>query len=218
MTDGTAVDSVELEPRRRRPLSRSSWAVLCVVAVLAIGALVAWPLGGWDTVDRHDAVVPEHPLGEPFAGQHFTTTVHGAWTGVEHPNGISEPSEGMQYLFVVADVRNEWIASDSAAVRLLAFTRETAELDVDTPRVQIVSDGTSGLVLPPGVTTRLRFTWEVPTGTFAPGDRLVLGIVDGPPSRAVLSNDVFWHDDRVVVTTAVVLGASRDLDPIGGLG
>src|SRR5690606_8346067 len=75
-----APPAVAEAPRRRRP-GRAVIVTGAVVLALAAGALVAIPLGGWDTVELESAVVPTMEAGETYLGTHYSVRLEEAWVG-----------------------------------------------------------------------------------------------------------------------------------------
>lgn len=199
-------------PRRRRP-GRLVLTAGAVVLALTAGALIAIPLGGWDTVDLESAAVPELPLGEEYRGRHYSVRIEGAWVGDTLPDAFDEPDEGMTFVVVRAALRNEWREPDSAARSVITFDA-LEQLDrVDrSALVRVAADGVYPSSLSPGVETEVLLRWEVPVGTVAAGEPLVLGIVDGRPDRAILYSGTAWRDERVVVETTVVPRPARELE------
>lgn len=184
-----------------------------IVVVVAAGALAAIPLGGWDTVDLESAVVPELSLGEEYTGRHYSVRVEEAWVGDRLPDEFDEPEEGMTFVVVRAAVRNEWREPDTRVRAALTFDAlELVDRLDRSALVRVAADGAYPATMPPGVETELLLRWEVPVGSVAAGEPLVLGIIDGRPDRAILYSGTAWRDERVVVETTVVPRPSSELE------
>ncbi|MFT4284701.1 MAG: hypothetical protein QM598_07710 [Protaetiibacter sp.] len=208
MTDAVAAPVT----RRRRP-GRAAVVAGAVVLALGAGALVAIPLGGWDTVSLQSAVVPELPPGESYHGRHFSVSVEDVWVGDTLPDDYEEPEEGMTFVVVRAVVRNEWREADTRSDELLTFDALDALPRLDrSASVRIAADGTFTSVLPPGVETEVLMRWEVPLGSVGVGEPIVFGVVDGRPDRAVLYSGTAWRDERVMVQATRVPVSSTELE------
>ncbi len=184
-----------------------------VVAALAAGALVAIPLGGWDTVELESKVVPELAIGDEYVGRHYAVRIEEAWVGDQLPDDYDEPDEGMTFVVVRAQVRNEWREPDTQVRKVLTFDAIEALPPVDRGAlVLLTSDGTYPATMSPGVDAGVLLRWQVPVGSVRAGEPLVLGVIDGRPERAVLYSGTAWRDERVMVQTTVVPRPSTELE------
>jgi hypothetical protein len=211
MTD--AADPASATPRRRR--RPSGWVIGAGAAVLAVtaGALVAIPLGGWDTVELESAVIPELPVGEEYLGTHYSVRIEGAWVGDVLPDEYDVPDEGNTFVVVRAMLRNEWREADTQARKTLTFDAlDELEAFDRSPLVRVADDGTYLTTMSPGVDMAMLLRWEVPADSVAVGEPLTLGVVDGRPDRAILYSGTAWRDERVVVQTTVVPSPSSELE------
>lgn len=196
---------------RRRPMA--AIVAAGAVVLLGAGALVAIPLGGWDTVALQSAAVPELAPGETYEGRHYSVSVADAWVGDTSPNEYETPEDGMTFVFVRATVRNEWREPDTAVSRLLTFDAlDGLESFDQRATVRVVADGAPASTMQPGVETEVLLRWEVPAGSVSAGSPLALGVVDGRPDRAVLYSGTAWRDERTVVEVVVVPKPSDRLD------
>ena len=102
------------------------------------GGVAAIPLGGWDTVELQSAVLPEHPIGEPYPGHRVSTAIDDVyltddlmlgWTPIErntrlialegrkcYPTGLRVFANIGQRLLYVHDAQHR--ASDHARDRV----------------------------------------------------------------------------------------------------
>ncbi len=196
---------------RRRP-GRDGLVAGGVVLALAVGAVAAIPLGGWDTVELGSAAIPELAAGEMYEGRHYSVRLDRAWVGDVVPDEYDAPEEGMTYVLVRATVRNEWREPDSAATELLSF--DALELLPRPERradLRIASDGVYAGILPPGVDMDVLLRWEVPAGSVRVGEPIVFGVTDGRPERAVLYDGTAWRDEHTAVRATLVPDPSEEL-------
>jgi hypothetical protein len=199
-------------PRRRRP-GRGAVAAGAAVAALVAGAVVAIPLGGWDTVELESAAVPELALGAEYTGRHYAVRIEEAWVGEVLPDDYDEPDEGMTFVVVRAMLRNEWREPDTRAKGVLTFDALDELPSIGRQAlVRVASDGTYLSTMPPGVELEMLLRWQVPVGSVEAGEPLVLGVVDGRPDRAILYSGTAWRDERVMVQTTVVPRPSSELE------
>lgn len=187
-----------------------------VAAAVAAAGVIAIPLGGWDTVELQSAVIPEHPVGEPFAGPRLSTAIDEVYLTDEHPDGYTEAEPGEEFLVVVATLEN---VTDEPQVPLgtrgfYAFTvpgvyglRDRLEFSDYSTRLE--RDGTNGSVLSPGVPDTLLFTFPVPRGAFDPGDELRIGLTDATPEEAEIYEGTRWARAHVAVEVPIVIGDER---------
>lgn len=183
-----------------------------IVLAIAGSAVVAIPLGGWDTVELASARIPELPLGENYQGRHYSVRVEGAWVGDAMPDDYDVPDDGMTFLVVRAVVRNEWREPDGAVAELLRFDAQQQLTRMDRrAQVRVWVDGSFSSSMPPGVETEVLLRWELPAGSVVAGEPLVLGVLDGRPEAAVLYSGTAWRDERVVVQTTVLPRGSEEL-------
>ncbi|QNO38593.1 hypothetical protein H4J02_06230 [Protaetiibacter sp. SSC-01] len=199
-------------PRRRRP--GPGWFIAGgVVLALAAGALVAIPLGGWDTVELETAAVPELPAGDIYEGRHYSVRLDEAWVGDVMPDEYDVPEEGMTFVVVRAMLRNEWREPDAAGTRLLSFAALEELPNVDRRAdIRVASDGVYSGVLPPGVDMEVLMFWEVPVGSVRAGEPIAFGVTDGRPDEAVLYSGTAWRDEHTAVQTTLVPRPSGELE------
>ncbi|MGN6273222.1 MAG: hypothetical protein ACTHMQ_09050 [Protaetiibacter sp.] len=211
MTDAAPAASAA-PPVRRRP-GRATVVVGAVLLALAAGAVIAVPLGGWDTVELESAHVPTMAAGEEYPGTHYAVRVEEAWVGDVLPEEYDTPEDGHTFVIVRAVLRNQWREADTQARSALTFDAlDALESFERSALVRVAADGTYLTTMPPGVDVEVLMRWEVPSGSVAPGDPLTLGVIDGRPDRAVLYSGTAWRDERVVVETTVVPRPSEELE------
>ncbi len=211
MTDAGPAASVEA-PRRRRP-GRATIIVGALVLALAAAAVVAIPLGGWDTVELESAAVPELGVGEQYLGTHYSVRIEEAWVGDVLPDDYDTPEDGMTFVVVRAVMRNEWREADTRSRAVLTFDAlNELEPFARSALVRTAADGTYLTTMPPGVDMEVLLRWEVPTASVAVGEALTIGVIDGRPDRAILYSGTAWRDERVVVQTTIVPRPSEEVE------
>jgi hypothetical protein len=190
--------------------------VLIVGGVLVAAGLVAIPLGGWDEVELQSAVVPEQPIGQPYAGHRMSTAIDDLYLTDEHPDGFTEPDPGTRFLVVVATLEN-LTDEPQGALGSKGFYSFTIPgyLELDTVlgagdnSMRLLRDGTSGSTLSPGVPDTVQFVFVVDAGLFADGDELRIGLTDATPEEADLFDGTRWARPYVAVEVPVVLRDER---------
>lgn len=189
--------------------------VLVVAGALVVAGLVALPLGGWDEVELRSAVIPEQPVGQPYAGHRLSTAIDDVFLTDEHPDGFTEPDPGTTFLIVEATIEN---LTDEPVVPLgtrgfYAFTLPGV-LDLDTPLPdeywpRLVRDDGNLSTLNPGVPDTVQFVFAVEDGLFAEGDEVRVGLTDATPEAADLYDGTRWARPKVVVEVPVVIRDER---------
>jgi len=102
------VDEAPVAPPAARGRLPWRWIVpvAAVLAALVVAAVVAIPLGGWDTVRLRSAIVPEYETGEAFAGNRFAISPVSAELADEHPDEYTEAEPGERWLLLRLDAEN----------------------------------------------------------------------------------------------------------------
>lgn len=190
--------------------------VIVAGGVLAAGALVAIPFGGWDTVQLRSAQVPEQPIGQPYEGARLSTAIDDVYLTDEHPDGYSEAEPGFTWLVVVATMENE---VDLPQVPLgtrdfWAFTVpgviELGEsLSLSDVSTLLTRDGSFGPILQPGVPDTVAFVFAVRRDLFADGDEVRIGLTDAEKQDAEVFDGIRWWRPRVVAEVPVVMRDER---------
>lgn len=194
-----------------------AWLPVGITAgVVGAAALVAIPLGGWDTVELQSAVIPEHPVGEPYRGHRVSTAIDEVFLTDEHPDGYTEPEPGEEFLVVVATLENvtaepQYPFGDG---RFYAFTVPGLYGLGDDVRladywVRLERDGTTGTILGPGVPDTVQFVFRVDDESFEPGDEVAIGLTDAYPEEAEIYDGTRWVRAHVAVEVPVVIGGDR---------
>jgi hypothetical protein len=185
--------------------------VIVIVAVAAVGGLVAIPLGGWDTVDLVSDDIPEQPLGQPYVGAQWTIAIDDLYLSDTHPDGFTELDPGQVVLVVVATMENmrDEPAYPISGSALYPFTIPGVVVldelvDVDY-QVYLARDESFGPLLNPGVPDTVEFFFTVPVSQFHGGDELRIGIPDGTAEEADLFEGTRWVDVHVAAEVVVPL-------------
>lgn len=175
---------------RRVPL------LVWIVAPVLLAALIAWPLGGWDTVTLVSRTLPQFASNQTLHGHRFDIRIDDAWVSDVHPAyGAADPDDHEQYLIVTATVTNttrdvatssdlrEYIAPQVPGVDLTGF----GSLDY-----VLAADASTLPELNPGLPRDLELVYTVPAGTVKPGDDLRIDLSDALSRQSFLSYGLFW--------------------------
>lgn len=165
-------------------------------AVAAVAGLIAWPLGGWDTVELQSTKIPDAAAGQVVKGHQFSVALDSAEITDVNPNGFEEPPAGWEYLVLTVEVTNETaktelsgdlgdnyfgvVTLDEGALGWGSTALDSSGYDARADPY-LVSDGTFLPDLQPRLPTELVLSFEVPVGQWTPGDELTIGIVDRFP-------------------------------------
>lgn len=189
---------------RLRRLAARVPAVARIALVVALAALVAWPLGGWDTVTLTSRVIPSYDAGETFRGHRFDVTVGGLRLSDTHPAGY-EAGDDETFLILTVDVLN--ISSEATGPAPLdgLIVADDPRLDGLHGSYILAMDGTTSPELNPGLPRELEIVWSVDPALFADGDTVHFRLRDAIPRKALLYSGTAWSDyfeagvaDRVV--------------------
>lgn len=190
--------------------------VIAVAGVLAVGGLVAVPLGGWDTVALQSRVVPAHGVGETYVGNRLATSIDAVYLTDENPDGYSEPDPGETYLVVEATMQNMTLepqqplgTRDFYAFTVPRVLALGAAIDPGAYWVYLERDSTYLPALNPGVPDTVLFFFAVPDDWFAGGDEVVVGITDANPEAADIYLGTRWVDPRVVGNVTLTIEDER---------
>ena len=191
-----------------------------VAAVAIAGGLVAWPLGGWETVELESTKVPDVAPGTLVEGRQFSVQVDDAGITDVHPDGFSEPEPGWEYLVmsmtvITMTVETELSLSigdgffgivtvDDGVVGFGTTNLDSTGYEVSGDAF-LVADGTSLPDLQPRLAAPLRMVWEVPTGTWSEGDTITVGVVDRTPYEQTLSTGTGYSRPTVIATIDLTL-------------
>ncbi len=195
-----------------RAAVRAWMPVIVAAGVLAVGGVVAIPLGGWDTVRLESAVIPEHPIGQPYAGSRLSTAIDDIYLTDEHPDGFSEAEPGHRWLVVVATMENLldapeiplgtssfWAFTIPAVIELGSFL---SSADYST---MLHRDGSYGPRLQPGIPDTVVVVFAVRSSLFAEGDEVRVGLTDAEKQDADIYDGIRWWRPHVAVEVPVVI-------------
>jgi len=206
-------DVVAERPSLRQRV-RAWLPVIIAGAVLAVGALVALPLGGWDTVDLVSDDIPEQPIGQPYVGAQWTISIDDVYLSDEHPDGYTELEPGQALLIVVAtleDMRDEPqypLSSSSFYPFTIPGVVTLGEyLPISDYSIYLARDGSFKPYLSPGIPDTVQYVFLVDDSDFAEGDEMRISLIDATPEEADIIEGTRWVDVR---TAAEVVVALRD--------
>lgn len=194
-----------------------AWApVIATGGVLVAGGLVAIPLGGWDTVALQSAVLPEHPVGEPYTGHRLSTSIDDLYLTDTHPDGYTETEPGTTFLIVEATMENVTAEPQSSlgTASFYAFTlpgvvEPGVLLSGSTTWTRLVRDGGPGSTLSPGVPDTVQFIFMIDADLYEPGDEVRIGLTDATPEEADLFDGTRWARPHVAVEVPIVIREQR---------
>jgi hypothetical protein len=192
------------------------WPVIATGGVLVAGGLVAIPMGGWDTVELQSAVLPEHPVGEPYTGHRLSTSIDDIYLTDTHPDGYTELEPGTTFLIVVATMENVTAEPQSSlgSASFYAFTLpDVIEPDVllsgSTTWTRLERDGGPGSTLSPGVPDTIQFIFMIDADLYDAGDEVRIGLTDATPEKADLFDGTRWARPHVAVEVPIVIREQR---------
>ena len=199
-----------------------------VGAAAVIAGLVAWPLGGWDTVELQSTKIPVVEPGELVAGHQFSIRVESAeLTGV-HPDGFSEPTPGWTWLRLELEVTNETDLTEFGSrlggdydgaitidhgVAGYGTTAVNAEGNTLRGEVFLESDGTYLPDLQPALPMRVEVIFDVPDDTWSVGDLLTIGVIDRTPYESTLGTGIRYGFPTLIAEVPVTLDQGAQAAP-----
>ena len=175
---------------RRIPL------LLWIVLPVALAALIAWPLGGWDTVTLVSRTLPEYKSNQTLHGHRFDIRIDDAWVTDSHPV-YGPPREGVheQYLVILTEITNT--TKDVATSSDLDGYIEPRVHGVDLEAFGVLSyvlatDNSSLPELNPGLSRDIELVYTIPPGAVKPGTQLRIDLFDAVPRKASLYYGLAW--------------------------
>lgn len=190
--------------------------VIVAGGVLAVGGVVAIPLGGWDTVQLQSAIIPKQPIGQPYVGQRVATAIDDIYLTDVHPDGYSELEPGEVWLIVFATMENVTTEPQYPFGNkgFYAFTIPGLyELDdsvsIADTWTYLVRDDTHGPLLSPGIPETVMFVFRAPDSAFADGDEIAIGLSDARPEEADLYEGTRWAAAHIAAEVDVVIRDER---------
>jgi hypothetical protein len=202
-----------------------------LAGIAVIGGLIAWPLGGWDTVELQSTKIPVVAAGTVVEGHQYSVEVDSAQVTDVHPDGYSEAEPGWEWLVLAATISNNTdatrssfqIASDSYGVITIddgalgwgttALAPNGYVIDSDN---YLVADGTFSPDLQPGLASPLTLVFPVPIGTWSPGDTMTVGIVDRTSYQQSLSTGIGWWHPNVIANVDLTVEQGAIAPPPDG--
>lgn len=187
--------------------------VIVTGGTLAIAGVVAIPLGGWDTVELQSAVLPKHPVGEPYVGSRVSTAIDDVYLTDVHPDGYTEPEPGTTFLVVIATMENVTAEPQLplGSASFYAFTvpgvvEPGEQLLAGDNWTYLLRDGTNGATLSPGVPDTVQFVFAIDDDLFRAGDEVRIGLTDATAEEADLFDGTRWARPHIAVEVPIVIG------------
>jgi hypothetical protein len=189
-----------------------------------VAGLVAWPLGGWDTVELQSTKIPQYQPGDLVVGHQWSVRVQSAEFVDVHPDGFSELEPGWSWLKLDLEATNETDATDSASdfgsdykgvltidggALGYGTTAENSEGNLERGKTYLVSDGTYLPDLQPGLPADIEIVFEVPEGTWEVGDDLTVGIIDRTRTKSTLGSGYTYLFPRLIAEVTVPIDEGR---------
>jgi hypothetical protein len=167
-----------------------------IFGVIAAAGLIAWPLGGWDTVRVVSKEIPTFAEGEVFHGHRFDVTVNDVHLTKQDPAGYSDADDGEIFLIARVEVMNVWHEpSDVSALVRYNLLLENGKFDHPfPPTVVLVADGTTGPELNQGLSRTVDLVWTISDTAVEPGDTVTFQLYDSVPRAALVFYGTSWVD------------------------
>lgn len=166
-----------------------------ILVPVALAALIAWPLGGWDTVTLVSRTLPEYESNQVFHTHRFDIRVDDAWiTTTQHPAGY-EAEPGEVYLVVRADITNttQDVATSSDLNGYLRPQIDGEDIDEYTGVSYVLSlDHTTLPEFNPGLIRDMQLVFTIPEGSVEAGDDLRIDLYDAVPQKSILFYGLRW--------------------------
>lgn len=175
---------------RRIPL------LVWIILPIALLALIAWPLGGWDTVKLASRELPEYASNQVLETHRFDIRVDDAWLSTgEHPAGYAPPDDDEIFLVVRVDITNT--TNEPAGASDLGDYLTPVIDGVDAGEFGVLdyvlaTDGTALPELNPGLLRDMLFVYTIPRSAVQPGDDLRIDLQDGVPAKSILGYGLQW--------------------------
>jgi hypothetical protein len=199
------------------------------IAVAAvIGGLVAWPLGGWDTVELQSTKLPRVEPGELVPGHQYSVRVESAKLTSVHPDGFTELEPGWTWFALELEVTNETDITEFSSKlgdeyfgvvtvddAVLGWGSTATDIDGELERGDpyLVSDGKYLPDLQPDLPTRVVLIFDVPEDTWQVGDDLTVGIVDRTPFESTLGTGIGYGFPALVAELTIPLEQGAEAQP-----
>ncbi|MBN9607224.1 MAG: hypothetical protein J0G30_11500 [Actinomycetales bacterium] len=191
-------------PERRRRPHPVLLGAIALVAVLGTVALVAWPLGGWETATPASARVPNVEPAEGLRGGLLDVAVDRVAVTTASPDVFSELEPGRVWLVVDARLT----VRDTDPVATLSYQDAllvpgVTSLDATVHPEQLLREGDRASWINPLVETPVRFVWQVDDAWVAAHPTVTLGLCGWSRVTGVIIEGDYWTDRREVATTEV---------------
>lgn len=179
----------------RQRLARAH-PLVWVAAIAAAGALIAWPLSGWDTVTLASRTLTPYASNQVLHGHRFDIRVDDAWLSNVHPAyGPADPEDHIEYLVVAVTVTNVTrdVASSTELDEYIA--PEVAGFDAHAFGVLdyvLALDDSTLPELNPGLPRDLLLVYTIAPGLVTEGAELRVELSDALQRESFLSYGTRW--------------------------
>jgi hypothetical protein len=174
---------------RRVPL------LIWIFGAIAATALIAWPLGGWDTVKVVSKELPSYAEGQTFHGHRFDVAIGEVRLSAQDPRG-ADPKAGEIFLIADVDVTNVWHEPTEAGT--LTFDNlklENEKFDGKLgPSVVLADDATYNPELNMGLKRSIQIVWTISDSALKTGDTVRFQLYDSVPRAGFVVHGTSWAD------------------------
>jgi len=180
---------------RRVPL------LVWILAPVVVAALVAWPLGGWDTVKVVSKVLPTYADGQTFHGHRFDVEIGDVHLSTTDPRG-NDAKDGKVFLIADVEVTNVWHEPTTAGTLVYDNLKlEKKKFDGALgPDVMLAEDGTFNPELNMGMRRSIEVVWTVPDTALQSGDTVHFQLYDAVPRAGFVIHGTSWADSFEAAT------------------
>jgi hypothetical protein len=175
---------------RRIPL------LVWIIVPIAFAALLAWPLGGWDTVKLVSRTLPEYDSGQVLHGHRLDIAIGDAWLTDTHPvYGPPDEGDDEEYLVVEITVTNVTREYATSSVLRDYIAPEVDGLDTSsfsTMDTVLTLDDSTLPEFNPGLSRDLELVYTITPGALTAGDDLRIDLNDAKSRASFIGYGQVW--------------------------